>query len=305
MPDDLVQKRINNELAIGILTTGSYHKRLAEALSSWWDVEKYPSLVTIWTDSLQQPAEVHVPGLYNTECEDSYHYGLWCKNGVMLKQWMTDPKYAKVKWFLRIMDDTYLHLENLMHLLDQYDHREPIVLADKFCSELGYQYPSGGPGIIISRGLLEKWDWNAWNRPETEHKDKNSYYDDVLWGQYLHLVNVPITHHHGLTQHSFGSQSTLFLFYETFFRGTDRKWPLPFRPVGLHQHRTDIPMATIHKRLHAISYEPVDENLIPVPDCECQNDHRHCFWDKHLSDSSCKYESDQLKCFFKSIAEWV
>lgn len=294
-----IDERINSDIAIGMLTTRSFHGRLAEPLGSWWDVKRFPDLVSVWSDYANQTANTpFIPGLMNSGCEPSYHFGLWCKNAPMIEHWRTNPRFKHTKWFMRIMDDTYVHLENLLHLVDQYDHLDPIIIGDRFCTERGFDYPSGGPGIVISKGALNAWDTKAWFQPQTANRAHDQYFDDVMWGEYLHNARPKVTfiHHHGITQNWFQSHSQIFKYYLKF-KDPKLLWPLDYRVVSVHQHRSDLKMAQLHQHLHEIRYEPVAEKVVPIPPCKCSGtQHRRCHYDLSKDPGPCFYENTLLTC---------
>lgn len=312
--DTRFDDRINTEIAVAIISSRDYHHKLEQALSSWWNTTRFPNLVTVVSDTYDGQVIVEdfganvrrltVPNVWDSGCSSSYNRGLWCKNGAIIKKWQTDPQYKDVKWFARVMDDSYLHLENMLHLFDQYDHTQPYVFAEHWCKTLGsIDYPTGGPGILFSRGVLDSWNWRAWNLandlPEAE------ILDDVLWGEYLAHPNVsiPITNHFGMSQFSWRSDSSVLLYYMSFSYGLDRLWPMDFRPVALHQHKSDISMATLHKRLHNIAYEPVAPKIYKTRPCFCTGDqHGKCIWDYELKER-CRWSTDLLRCVAKGPFE--
>jgi hypothetical protein len=304
--DELV-KRVNSELAFGLLTTAKFHPRLSQILESWWNVTEFPDLVSIWSDTTNQTTNFHIPNLFDSGCDKSYNYGLWCKNIPMVKYWRTEPKFRDTKWFFRGTDDTYVHLENTLHLLDQYDHMEPLLIGDRLCSEFGYEYPAGGSGFFMSRGFLNVWDSQTWSQALHDPKrNRHAFFDDVMWGEYMFKMDykpngkpLRMIHHHGVSQAGFSSASPIYNYYKKFIEG-DHKWPMPYRVVAVHHHSTNLHMREIHEKLHAIRYYPMAEVTVPIEPCECPGGkHQRCQYDQERLDKTgrCKFASDQMECY--------
>jgi hypothetical protein len=60
-------------------------------------------------------------------CGTDREYGLICKNNIIFKKWIHDPKMKSKKWFFRFMDDTWAHMENMHEYLSTLDHTKPCV----------------------------------------------------------------------------------------------------------------------------------------------------------------------------------
>jgi len=253
-------------------------------------------MVLVFSDSLR-PFSASIPNFVDTLCDNTYYFGIWCKNGVMIEHWKTNERFRDVKWFVRVMDDTYLHLENLYDLVSQYDWRHRVLLGDLYCVVENYTYPSGGPGFIFSRGLLDDWNWDDWMAPLVS-KNQSSYdfADDLLWGEYLQRRNISITNHYGITQSPLNLGSQLMQYFLSF---KDTTWPLPFRPVAIHQQRHTHQMEMLHRALHSIPYERTAKDIIALPECTCRPaSHQKCSWNHKLVDlEMCRWASQSLTCF--------
>lgn len=46
-----------------------------------------------------------------------------------LRRWMELQELKQKKWFFRVMDDSYIHLENLYDYVSKLDHTVPYVVA--------------------------------------------------------------------------------------------------------------------------------------------------------------------------------
>jgi hypothetical protein len=214
----------------------------------------------------------------------------------MIEEWKTNPRFKDTKWFVRIMDDSYLHLENLYHLVQQHDWKERVLLGDLYCTVENITYPSGGPGIIFSRGLLDDWNWDDWMAPLLEKdQDGDLFADDVIWGEYLLRRKVPITNHFGITQSPLDVGGQLMQYFLSFI---NTPWALPFRPVAVHcQHRSQ-QMRMLHKILHEIPYHKMAKDMIALPECTCRpSSHQKCSWNHALVDAEvCRWASQSLNC---------
>lgn len=60
-------------------------------------------------------------------------------------------------WFLKADDDTYVIVENLRHMLYQYDTNDPLFFGAKFLQYSKQGYMDGGPGYILSKESVRKF----------------------------------------------------------------------------------------------------------------------------------------------------
>lgn len=252
-------------------------------------------MVTVFSDT-RKPESAEIPNVYDTECGNTYVEGLWCKNVAMIEYWKHNEKFKDVKWFFRVMDDTYLHLENVLDLVAQYDHRDKILLGDLHCLPDGSTYPSGGPGILFSRGLLDDWNWNDWMKALVLIDRDKEMKDDVMWGMYLERRNISIINHFGITQSPLDAGGELTEYIMSF---RNLPWALPFRPVAIHQQKRIHRMKALHKILHSIPYNTAaNDKIIQLPPCECRRDHQKCSWNHELVDlEMCRWASQSLICY--------
>jgi hypothetical protein len=215
----------------------------------------------------------------------------------MLKRWLTDPQFKDVKWFYRGMDDSWLHMENMVWFLSQYDHRKPLLFGERVCYHTNRDYPDGGPGIFMSRGFLEVAgmldNWNkslAINHP-------NTIFDDVIYGIFNKLQNSTLVHYTGISHHSLTRKSQLYN-YMTKQKGG--KWPVTFRPIAFHQMGKEGLefMKTVNEELHSIDYGEVDDRPFTMPNCWCApNIHRRCSYQQGLNHNNpCDWANGHLKC---------
>lgn len=267
--------------------SSALHNRLFYQRASWWYDDRL-DMVEVYSDVEKDPT---IPNLVYSHCDSSYHYGLWCKNKHLLQMWGS-PRYRKYKWFIRANDDSYYHLENIYEFVSQLDHTKPIIIGEKYCyNSPSIAYPSGGAGIILSRGFVDSMNWDIWDNPLKRKTPIRMYFEDVLWGRYLEEVGgVQFIQHHGISQSAMlptTEQSKLFLQYR------NHPWPFPFRPLAYHQAGKWSNMVSLHKMLHSIDYFPQAKHTFQLPACQCRaNFHSRCYWDTaKTSRLSCRWNS--------------
>jgi len=237
---------------------------------STWLTEGRDTMMEAFTDTKAGAGElIRTTGLriQYTTCPATYTYGLWCKNMEMMRTWKTDPRYKDVKWFYRAMDDTFIHLENLLWLTKQYDYTQPIVIAEKVCYWTGVEYPDGGPGFVMSRGFVDQWTEETFNKTFDAHEGETI--DDLMWGQVLERMNVKMIHYPGI-RHAHMSDTYANL-YRYIMEHQNRPWPLKFRPIAFHQ---GVPgglefLPRLVQDLHQIDYDNVHPDAQDAAPCSC------------------------------------
>jgi hypothetical protein len=249
-------------------------------------------MVEVYTDV---EYDANVTNLVFSHCDSSYHYGLWCKNKHMLRMWQS-PRYKDVKWFVRANDDSYYHLENMHNFLSTLDHTKSIVIGEKFCADNPpCTYPSGGPGIIVSRGFVETMDWEKWDIPLKKNLKIGRYFEDVLWGRYMNDTGgIEFIQYHGVSQDAL-TPNSYFMKILMEYRG--KPWPFPFRPIAYHQTGKFTTMVALHRKLHSLDYYPQAEVTFQLPVCGCRyNFHSRCMWDL-------KKKGNKLPCRWTSLGK--
>lgn len=261
-------------------------------MESWW-TEARRSIAVVSTDRYHLSKENQLPNMLVGDCDSSYNVGLWCKNGQLIDEWQT-PEYDEKMWFVRVMDDSYLHLENLYDTLMAIDASKVHFIGDLWCVAPNQTYPSGGGAMIFSRGFINAFNWESWNRPIYADLPDVDFLDDTLWGQYLSEQAIPIENHPGVIQSALLPHTPLLQYYLSF---RDRPWNLPFMPMAVHQDRQSKTMKWLHEALHSISYAS-SAPPITLPPCKCELDyHSKCYWDPDLVLSQqCRYGTYHPKC---------
>ncbi len=93
-----------------------------------------------------------------------------------------------VQWVVRITDDTFTHLPNLLDYLRHFDPKKKWYMGEKY-ERPGHLYADGGAGWIISRAVLEVV---APRRQEFTGAGGGCY-DDVHFGHWLRdVLRIPL-----------------------------------------------------------------------------------------------------------------
>lgn len=277
------------------------HHRLQWALKSWW-VPEYNSIVEVFSDSTNVSSlNFTIPNLVNTGCPPSYNFGLWCKNDFLFERWAKDPKYKNVKWFYRGMDDSGIHMENLIWLTQQYDYRKPIVIGERIC--LHQDYPDGGPGILMSRAFIESPTLRtSWNISLTK-RGLSYILDDYLYGKLILLEKAQFYHSSGISHEPFSNNSEIYRYY---LRQRGHPWPLSYRPVLYHQAKATLSlMPTVHRDLQGIDFANLEtKRLFTPPNCLCWGHiHSRCGWSLEImyinkTRTACSWPNGFVHCIF-------
>jgi hypothetical protein len=260
------EAELKSKIAIGIISSKNYHPKLNAALHTWITPERQ-SMIEVFSDSSDRSSLVRNVKVTNTGCENTYTLGLWCKNMMMFRSWKYDARYKDVQWFFRAMDDTWVHLENLLDLSSKYDPSVPMLIGEKVCYWTGTEYPDGGPGFLMSRGFIEKYSESLFNSTLDTHEGETL--DDIMFGQFLSSMHIKVTHHPGITHASLEPypDST----YNYYLAQKGKPWPLTHRPVASHQgtFRGMDFMPRLNYEMHQIDFNNLHPNPVTVPDCNC------------------------------------
>jgi len=267
-------------------------ERLNQLLDSWISGGR-EAMVEVFSDT-NDGSFLMRPDLKMRDCgcPASYTTGLWCKNLVMMRAWKTEARYKDVKWFYRAIDDTFIHLENLMWLTKQYDHNQSILIGEKVCYWTGVEYPDGGPGFVMSRKFVDMWSEELWNMTLATHEGETI--DDLMWGQLLDRMRMPMTHYPGIRHSELLDTSGI---YQYFMKHANGPWPLKFRPVAYHQGIAGgmefLPQLTYD--LHQIAYDNVHPGAVDAAPCGCGR--------RKIKHGRCSYEPNYLRSDYGEMTD--
>lgn len=155
-----------DHIFISVKTTGTYHdSRIRLLLETWISIVKNQTYIFTDIDDTEL-IDKHGSGrVINTGCPSShYRKSLVCKMSHEF-DWFIN---SKKQWFCHVDDDTYLNMERLLDLLQQYNHTDdwylgrpslahPIEVEDRSHpgQKVAFWFATGA-GFCISRALALK-----------------------------------------------------------------------------------------------------------------------------------------------------
>lgn len=84
------------------------------------------------------------------------HTNSWAKTRAHL-QHVYQHYYGEYDWFLKVPDDTYVIMENLQHLLQDYTPEMPIYFGSNDWEQMQQGYVSGAAGYVFSKAALHRF----------------------------------------------------------------------------------------------------------------------------------------------------
>jgi len=125
---------------------------------------------------------------------DGLHEGrdnLWGKTKQAFK-YVHEHYRDQADWFMKADDDTYVIVENLRYMLENYNSSQPIYFGCKFKPYVRQGYMSGGAGYVLSKEALDRFVNRALADKEQvicKTRDHTGA-EDVEMGKCLENVNV-------------------------------------------------------------------------------------------------------------------
>jgi hypothetical protein len=274
------------------LCSRDQHHRISSLEATWATPARRERMVEIYTDD---PVDYAVTNPVATRCGSDDNYGRWCKFTHMLKVWTT-PRYRNVKWFVVVLDTSYLHLENLYEFVSTLNSSKPQLIGDINCDAIGVKYASGKAGFIFSKGVRDTMQFDIWYQPTRISLRKNRYEYDKMWSKYAHATEATLIKHSGMISYAYTASSDLL---DNYNKWVDHPWPFPFRPISSNQEDDMEYLPELHKRLHLLK-NPDAEILFPIStSCNCKRGFEsRCLADASLTENqiSCQYSRAELKC---------
>ncbi|XP_076343820.1 beta-1,3-glucosyltransferase isoform X2 [Tachypleus tridentatus] len=162
-------------------------------------------------------------------------HGHCAKTMAILSYLFNDGLTSNYKWIVIADDDTLLSVSRLLQLLRCYDHTEPVAVGERYgynvASGDGYDYITGGGGMVFSLPAVKK----IVNSPVCDCPTDDAP-DDMILGQCLQFLNIPVTHTSQFHQARPSDYSVEYLSF------------LP--PVSFHKHWMIDPRAVYYQWLH-------------------------------------------------------
>merc|ERR1719187_843785 len=93
-------------------------------------------------------------------------------------------------WFIKADDDTYVIMENLKHLLVEYDSDRPMIFGHRFKYFGGYM--AGGSGYVLSKAALDLFVSEVGNPKKCLDPGFEWGGEDVRMGQCMTKLNVTV-----------------------------------------------------------------------------------------------------------------
>jgi UDP-glucose:O-linked fucose beta-1,3-glucosyltransferase len=105
-------------------------------------------------------------------------------------------------WLLIADDDTLVNFLELRRVLSDYDGLQPLIIGDRYAyghgRPGGYDYPTGGAGIVVSHRALEMIV--EANSNECTPQDTGSQPDDMWLGRCAQSLGIPLVDEPGFHQ---------------------------------------------------------------------------------------------------------
>ncbi|XP_063925749.1 beta-1,3-glucosyltransferase isoform X1 [Zophobas morio] len=179
----LVEK---DSIYFAVKTCEKYHKERVPVVKKTW--AQYASNVEFFSDE----ADVSIPtinlGIPNTE---QGH----CAKTIAILHHIHDKlkHHPRVQWVVVADDDTILGVSRIQQLLTCYNATKLVALGERYGynvhSARGYNYITGGGGMVFSRALLKQL-----TRPGVCECPSISAPDDMFLGLCIASLGVSVTH---------------------------------------------------------------------------------------------------------------
>ena len=126
--------------------------------------------------------------LETPHCGDGQTGALCCKTAFAMGSALR--LMPQLKWVLRVCDDTYVHMSNVIPYLEHFDPDQPWYLGEKYVGQHApTPYADGGAGWALSRGALHMLA----PRLSEFYSGQQPCYDDVRFGEFMHAtLGVPL-----------------------------------------------------------------------------------------------------------------
>uniref|UniRef100_A0A146LDU9 Glycoprotein-N-acetylgalactosamine 3-beta-galactosyltransferase 1 n=2 Tax=Lygus hesperus TaxID=30085 RepID=A0A146LDU9_LYGHE len=113
---------------------------------------------------------------------------LWDKTKEAFKH-VYNNYYDKADWFMKADDDTYVIVENLRYMLNDFNTSEPAYFGCRFKPYIKQGYMSGGAGYVLSKEALRRFVEEALPDPKKCRSDPRGA-EDVEMGKCMENVKV-------------------------------------------------------------------------------------------------------------------
>lgn len=170
----------SKKIFVAVKTCKKFHKDRVKVLKTTWgpDVENL-LLFSDAEDKSIPTIQLNVKNVDAGHCEKTLN---------ILKFFVGNISFD---WLTIVDDDTLLSFQRLSKLLSCYNSTDDVVIGEKYgysiSDSFGYNYPTGGSGIIFSKPSLEKLITHC-QCPSIDSPD------DMIIGVCLKTLNIVLTH---------------------------------------------------------------------------------------------------------------
>ncbi|KAL3985218.1 Fringe-like family protein [Acanthocheilonema viteae] len=225
-----INKITNNDVYFAIKTFSEFHKtRIVIVKRTWAKTAKYVEYFSDMEDHYVPTVNL---GIQNTE---RGHCG---KTFGILAYYLKNDETLKTKWLVIADDDTLISVPRLHELLSCYDAEKEIIIGERYGygfstdGREGYDYPTGGAGMIFSRKAVEKITVFC-GCPSIDSPD------DMVIGMCARRLDIPIIHSAAFHQAQPDDYPELYL--------------KRIRPISFHKFTDIDPYKVYMERLHEAS----------------------------------------------------
>ncbi|XP_013785221.1 beta-1,3-glucosyltransferase-like [Limulus polyphemus] len=215
------------DVFFAVKTYEKFHDNRVQVVQDTW--AKDVVNVKFFSNKNDPKIPTHDLGVPNTP------HGHCAKTMAILSYLLNDGLTSNYKWIVIADDDTLLSMSRLLQLLRCYDHTEPVALGERYgysvASGNGYDYITGGGGMVFSLPAIKK----IVNSPLCDCPTDDAP-DDMILGQCLQFLNIPVTHTLQFHQARPSDYSVEYLSF------------LP--PVSFHKHWMIDPRAVYYQWLY-------------------------------------------------------
>ncbi|KAF0929971.1 hypothetical protein E2562_027100 [Oryza meyeriana var. granulata] len=197
-------------IAFGIGASSALWKSRKEYIKLWWRPGRMRGFV--WMDKpveefYSKSSRTGLPPIMVSSDTSKFPYthGAGSRSALRISRIVSETfrlGLPGVRWFVMGDDDTVFLPENLVHVLSQYDHRQPYYIGSPSESHIqnlifSYGMAFGGGGFAISRALAEEL---AKMQDGCLHRYPALYGSDDRIHACMSELGVPLTRHPGFHQ---------------------------------------------------------------------------------------------------------
>ncbi|XP_064459319.1 beta-1,3-glucosyltransferase-like [Ornithodoros turicata] len=173
-----------DQVVFAVKTCTKFHEERVSVVKRTW--HRDASTVLFFSDSRNDSIPTIDLGIRNTE------KGHCTKTMKILDYIASDEKYSTKKWLLLADDDTLLSVPRLLNFLSCFSSDETMVVGERYgfgvLSGHGYNYPTGGSGIVFSMAAVRALVKAQCTCPSNDSPD------DMMLGICLQELGIPIVH---------------------------------------------------------------------------------------------------------------